>query len=69
MKSKNFAGYFGKLIEDKENLIKEYICIVKDIPKMKKALIDMPVKFDKNKNKTLICNFNDKDHKSAKSEY
>lgn len=68
-KSRNFAGYFGKLIEDKENLVKEYICVVSDRPKMRKALIDIPLRFDKNKNKTVLSHVRDEEHKSAKTEY
>lgn len=68
-KSRNFASYFGKLLEDKENLVKEYICVVKEIPKMKRALVDTPLRFDKNKNKTVLSSSLDKDSKSAKTEY
>lgn len=32
-KSKKFASTFGKLLDQKENFIKEYLCVVTETPK------------------------------------
>jgi 23S rRNA-/tRNA-specific pseudouridylate synthase len=48
-KSKSFASTFGKLLESKDNFIKEYLCVVSEVPKMKSAMIEVPLRFDVNK--------------------